>query len=69
MTDKLPPPVLLTEKQAKFVEGVGRMKTAVDCLKTLAQYTGGRIGGTPGIGSDGGSAGGLGIWAWSMALQ
>ena len=33
MTDKLPPPVLLTEKQAKFVEGVGRGMLAKDAYR------------------------------------
>ncbi len=33
MTDKLPPPVLLTEKQAKFVEGIGRGMLAKDAYR------------------------------------
>ncbi len=33
MTDKLPPPVLLTEKQAKFVEGIGRGLLAKDAYR------------------------------------
>ncbi len=33
MTDKLPPPVLLTEKQARFVEGIGRGMLAKDAYR------------------------------------
>jgi hypothetical protein len=33
MTDKLPPPVLLTEKQAMFVEGLGRGVLAKDAYR------------------------------------
>ncbi len=33
MTDKLPPPVLLTEKQAMFVEGLGRGMLAKDAYR------------------------------------
>jgi hypothetical protein len=33
MTDKLPPPVLLTEKQARFVEGIGRGMLGKDAYR------------------------------------